>query len=203
MAKTDKAVTGDRVITPKGRLSFASIFEPDTKGKYPTGQYKATILFYPKTDKEAMVGLNAMKAAALKVAQEAFGKETKLSDIQHPFNQGNKKAEKYEAYTDAIFVTAKSKYRPGVVDAKKAEILDPQDLYSGCWVRASLVPYSYDGKEKGVTFRLCNIQKLADDKRFGGGSRAEDDFDAVESGSQASEEEPFEDEDDGLGFGGK
>lgn len=60
-------------------------------------------------------------------------------------------------------------------------ILDPADLYSGCYVRASinLYPFSKNGN-KGIGAGLNNIQKLAEGEALGGRSRAEDDFEAVE-----------------------
>jgi hypothetical protein len=59
-------------------------------------------------------------------------------------------------------------------------ILDQADLYSGCYVRASinLYPFNKNGN-KGIGAGLNNIQKLADGEPLGGRSRAEDDFEAV------------------------
>lgn len=192
-----KNVTGTRVITPRARLSFPSLLSPDVGGQYSDGKFKATFIF-DKKDKNVMDGLKAMSEACKKVATEAFGADLKGVDM--PFRDGNEKADKNEAYKDAVLITAKSKYRPGLCGPDpKNEITEEGELYGGCYVRASLVPFSYaQGKNRGVSFRLCNVQKLAEGEQFGSARVAPVlDF-GGEIASQGSEEVPFDE--DNLGF---
>lgn len=202
MAKNDtETQTGERVITPKARLSYAYLFEPDQKGKFSDGKYKATFLFDP-SDKAVEAGLTTMKKAALAVARAAFGEKTKLSEIQHPFRDGSEKAEENPEYKGMIFVTARTKFRPGVIDQKKNPVETDDTVYSGCYVRASLVPFSYvQGKDKGVSFRLCNVQKMADGESLGV-PRIDpaDEFESVSS-ADVDEKTPFKDADDDDGLG--
>ena len=194
MAKT---VTGPRVITPRARLSFPSLLRPDTGGQYSDGKFKCTLVF-DKKDQAVLAGLKDLNVAAKKVAMEAFGPEAKGIDM--PFRDGNEKADKNEAYKDTVLITAKSKYRPGVCGPDpKVEITEEADLYGGCYVRASLVPFSYaQGKNTGVSFRLCNVQKVAEGNPFGGNRvTAADEFGAVPSIAN-NEATPFEEDD--LGF---
>jgi hypothetical protein len=195
-----KNVTGQRVITPKARLSFPSLLKPDVGGQYSDNKFKATLIF-DKNDKAVMEGLKAMNAACKKVAAEAFGADIKGIDM--PFRNGDEKAEKADFYKNTILITAKSKYRPGLCAADpKVEITEESDLYGGCWVRASLVPFSYaQGKNRGVSFRLCNVQKLAEGEQFGGTRVAPaDDFGSA--AVDADEETPFDDDtkEDNLGL---
>lgn len=43
------------------------------------------------------------------------------------------------------------------------------DIYSGCWVIASVTAYAYDNQSVGVAFSLQNILKLRDDTPLSGG----------------------------------
>jgi hypothetical protein len=77
------------------------------------------------------------------------------------------------------FLNANSNEKPGIIDQYKNEILDPSEVYSGCWGRASInfFPFNSNGN-KGVAVGLNNIQKLGDDDHLGGArTSAEEDFD--------------------------
>lgn len=207
MAKS-KTVTGTKVFTPKGRISYPKVFSPDSSGEYADDKYKATFLF-DESNVQVAEGLKAMKKAVLEVAQKAFGAGVKLKEIQHPFRDGNQKYEADKAknthYKDTIFMTAKSKFKPGVVDAKVQPIDNEGDLYGGCYVKASLIPFSYmKGSNKGVSFRLCNIQKLAEGEPLGGGGPTDptDDFksEVTDEAESAGQDEKFDDESDSLGL---
>ena len=89
--------------------------------------------------------------------------------------------EKNPEYKGCYFVNCNSGQKPGVVDAQLNPIMDKSEVYSGCYARASINFYAFnvDGN-KGIASGLNNVQKLADGERFGGGSRASDDFTAVE-----------------------
>lgn len=190
-----KMIIGKKLITPKGRLSFFSLFSPDTRGDSPDGKYKATILF-DKNDPEVIAALKVMKKECQRIGAETFGADAKF---ELHFKDGNEKAEKYPDYKEHIYISAKTKARPQVVgpDLKN---LEDGDLYAGCWVRASLTPFAYDQKgNRGVSFWLGNVQKIKDGEAFGGGrSNPEDDFEVLESqvedaGSTDSEEDvPFQ-----------
>ena len=57
--------------------------------------------------------------------------------------------------------------------------MEPEEIYSGCYVRASINAYAFNIQgNSGVSFGLNNIQKVRDGEPLGGGgSKAEDDFD--------------------------
>ena len=55
--------------------------------------------------------------------------------------------------------------------------IDPDEIYGGCYVFAALGAYPYDMMgNRGVSFGLDGIQKVADGDPFDGRSRAEDVF---------------------------
>lgn len=76
------------------------------------------------------------------------------------------------------FINAKSKTKPGIVDAACNPILNPEEeIYSGMYGRASINFYCYNtGMSKGIACGLNNVQKIADGERLGGRASAESDF---------------------------
>ena len=101
----------------------------------------------------------------------------KPSKLWDPLQDGDDKADTNPEYADCWFVTAKSNSRPGVVDAEKVEIMDPEEIYSGCYGRASITFYPYNKSSNGIGAALNNVQKLSEGERLGGSrASAEDDF---------------------------
>jgi hypothetical protein len=74
-----------------------------------------------------------------------------------------------------------NKTKPGVVDAQVQPILDPTEVYSGCYARVSInaFPFNTSGN-RGVSFGLNHVQKLGEGEPLGSITKAENDFDAVE-----------------------
>ena len=88
------------------------------------------------------------------------------------------------------YLTAKTSRKPQVVDLDRDDIFDEEEVYPGCYVRATLVFFPYNNEGKGVGCLLNNVQKLEDGERIGGGAAsAAEDFD---------DEDDLEDEDDDL-----
>jgi hypothetical protein len=77
-------------------------------------------------------------------------------------------------------MSVSNKTKPGIVDQNVQPILDSTEVYSGCYARVSITafPFSASGN-KGVSFGLNHVQKLADGESLGGITKAEDDFSAV------------------------
>lgn len=172
-----------KCITPKGRLSFPSLFETAVIDGEETGKYQGTILI-PKN-----VSLKALKAAANNAAIQQWGtadvkklpKGKKGVPFAWPFNDGDDK-EDLEGYPDHIYIRASSNRRPQVVDIDRQPITAEDDnIKAGDYVRFSLSAGAYGGPgtkfNPGVTFYLQNVQKLADGEPFAGGSTADQDFD--------------------------
>jgi hypothetical protein len=176
---------GENVLTPKFRVSFPYVFRPQVNKMNPGAEakYSLTMLFEKGAD------LSALKKAAETAIVDKWGADkTKWpKNLRNPFrDQGDKEFEGYEA--GAIFITATSKQRPGLVDAKLQDIIEEKDFYPGCYARATVRAFAYDNNgNRGVSFGLQNIQKLADGDPLGGRTRPADDFepvgDAVYSGS--------------------
>lgn len=171
--------TGTKVTTGKVRLSYAHLFEPHAiDGNEP--KYSVSVII-PKSDKET---LQAIKEAVAEAKEQGKGKwgGKVPANIKTPLRDGDIDREGDEAYAGCYFLNANSKNKPGIVDINVQPILDATEVYSGCYARLTLNFYAYNANgNKGIAAGLGNVQKLADGEPLGGFTRAEDDFDAIES----------------------
>jgi hypothetical protein len=179
-----------KVITGKVRLSYAHIFKPQAGIGGGEEKYSLSAII-PKSDIATIEKIEKAIEAATKEGIGRFGsKFGKAANFRNPLRDGDIDKADDAAYQDSYFLNVKSKTKPGVVDKDLEEIIDPSEVYSGCYGRVSVVgfPYSVNGST-GISFALQNVQKLADGEPLGGKSRAADDFSAFAS----------DDEDDLLG----
>lgn len=172
-----------KVVTGRVRLSYANLFTAVASRDNPGAEPKfSTSILIPKSDTKTY--------AALKAAQEfaIAGKWPKRpAKIATTLHDGDGVKEKTgEAYGPECkghwVMSVSSKQRPNVVDAALQPVMDAGAVRSGDYARVSLNAYCYDvNGNRGVSFGLNNVQKLADGEPLGGGrTRAEDDFTAVE-----------------------
>jgi hypothetical protein len=176
----------EKLITPEAMLSYPALFEPKPT---PSGdlKYGCALVFQDGAD------LSALKKAALSALEERWGAKAKemlqKRQLKWPFRDGAERdAQGYGPGT--TFINVSSKQQPGVVDryagadGRPRPITDSSEVYPGCFVRASLRPFTYDTNgSKGVSFGLQNLQKLRDGERIDGRMRPEDEFEAVEHGA--------------------
>ncbi len=177
-----------KVTTPKFRASFVQAFEPKIyKGGSP--KYSIVMLFSEKKELGELYKL--IKATAMEkwgeIPKEVLYNPKEDSEYC-PFKNGNsEKKSGYDGYEDTIYATASSLYPPAVVDTGDPSkgispqvILDPKELFSGCYARASVIAFGWESKGyRGVSFGLQNIQKLADGEPFSGRGNPEADFDPI------------------------
>lgn len=167
----------EKTKTPKFRVSFPNVFKPRAMSADQEPRYSIVALFEPDAD------LSNLKRIAKQAVKEQWG-DSPPANLRSPFRDQADKAD-YDGYTPgAIFITAKSKRRPGLVDRNREEILDESDFYGGCYAHMTVVAATYGGPGTGITpgvsFYVNNIQKLADGEPFGNRSRPEDDFEALD-----------------------
>lgn len=163
------------VVSPEFRMVFPNLFEPKAikiNGK-PTGEprYDLTMLFEPGPD------FDTLKTAAVGVAKAKWPNRD-LKELRFPFKGGDTMAAKSASrgkdgdfYKGKIVLSASSKFKPGVVDANKQDILDTSKVYSGCWGYAELNFVAYDGVsggQDGVKAYVNFVMKSRDDDRIAG-----------------------------------
>lgn len=157
------------VKTPEFRMSFPHLFEPSRFEGEEQGSYSVLMVFDKDTD------LKPMKQAVLQVAKEKWPKHDFSkglpAGVRSPFCDGNEKVESWgEEFADKVYVRAKTKKRPPVVDARGIPVEDAEKAYAGCYARAVVTPSVYDkAGNKGVSFYLAAVQILRDGERLGSG----------------------------------
>ncbi|WMJ79560.1 DUF2815 family protein [Clostridium sp. MB40-C1] len=179
MAKVTAKRTGTKVTTGKVRLSYAYLFEPRAiEGNEP--KYSVSVII-PKTDTETLKAIKEATNEAKELGKAKWGGKIP-PNLKTPLHDGNVDRPDDEAYANCYYVNANSKNKPGIVDKNVQPILDATEVYSGCYARLTLNFYAYSaGGNKGVACGLGNVQKLEDGEPLGGFTRAEDDFEAIET----------------------
>ena len=174
----NKISSATKVVIPC-RISFANIFEAKSING-GEAKYSVSCLI-PKEDKKTLLAIHK----AVEAAKED-GKTRKWGgkippNLKLPLRDGDIDRPDDPNYANAYFVNANSNERPGVVDRRRVPITDPLEVYSGCYVRASLTFYPFNTNgNRGVACGLQNIQKWCDGEPLNGRVRAEDEFDALD-----------------------
>jgi hypothetical protein len=128
-------------------------------------RFTVTMMFDKKTD------ITILRKAANDALIAEFTADKKLwpKGLTSPFHDGDTEPTKdgVDEFKGIIYVDAWTKNPPLILDRRKQEILDKNEIYSGCYARASLNAFAYNRPEKkGVSFQLRGIQKLEDGEPF-------------------------------------
>lgn len=157
-----------KVITGKVRLSYVNIFKSRAFKNGQDAKYSVCLLI-PKQDKATVQKIRAAIDEAIRegIATKWGGK--KPANLKLPLRDGDaERADEAPEYADMFFLNANSDRKPGIVDKDRNEILDPDEVYSGCWGRASINFYPFNSNgNRGVGVGLNNVQKLKDDEHLG------------------------------------
>jgi hypothetical protein len=165
-----------KVITGKVRFSYLHVWEPSAIDEAQEKKYSASLII-PKSDTNT---LDEIKAAITAAAQ--IGKDTKFggkvpSNLKTPLRDGDEERPDDENYANSYFINANAKTKPGIVDKNAKPILDQDEVYSGCFGRASITFYAFNTSgNKGIACGLNHLMKTEDGEALGGRSSAESDF---------------------------
>lgn len=171
-----------RLMTPVFRVSFPQLFEAKAYGDGDPKYSLSAIVQKNATGKDKQL-MQAMYKAAETIAiakfgEAAFRKMRKLNQFKWPIRDGEEKdMDGYGA--DVVFFSLSTKMAPGVIGRNK-EPLSEKDLYAGCYARATVSPYAFDNKSKGVAFGLNNVQKVGEGEAFTQRTTADEDFDEAD-----------------------
>lgn len=176
-----------KVITGKVRFSYVNIFKSRAFQAGQDAKYSVCLLI-PKEDKATIKKIKATIDEAVQegIASKWGGK--KPANLKLPLRDGDdERADEAPEYEGVYFLNANSTQKPGIVDKDLNEILDPDEVYSGCWGRASInfFPFNSNGN-KGIGVGLNNIQKLSDGDPLG----------AARASAEADFSDDFEDDED-------
>lgn len=172
------------------RLAFPALFEAKTVNGEGEPAFSAAFL----------IATNSPDIKTLKDAFEVIGKDkwgakwaTVKKEIEAKdrtaLHDGDTKAD-YAGFAGMMFVSARNKTRPLVLDADKSP-LTAQDgkPYAGCYVNASIELWAQDNNYgKRINASLRGVQFLRDGDAFaGGGAASDDEFDDVAQGATADD----------------
>lgn len=173
----------------KVRLSFPELFEAKAVNGQGAPAYSASFIL--PTDHPQV---KEIKAAMKAVAKEKWG--AKADAIYAAAEKGDKlglhdgDTKEYDGYAGNLYISARNKTRPLVVDKDKTPLTASDGKpYGGCIVNASLEVWAQDNDfGKRINFSLRGVQFVEDGDRFGGGGVAgEDDFDDLGDGADAED----------------
>lgn len=168
-----------KVLTGKVRFSFVKVFTPEAMNEGEQPKYSLCILI-DKNDKTTLKNINQAIDNAIELGknklQDKTGNVNKAA-IKLPLRDGDIQKPGEAGFEGCMFLNASSVRQPGIVDANREAIISPNELYSGCYGRATLNFYAFNvSGNKGVAVGLNNIQKLAEGERLDGSVSAEEDF---------------------------
>lgn len=167
------------------RLAFPDIFKV---GKF--GDFGAALLMEPKHPAVA-----ELRKAFTVVAKEKWGvkadaivKSLTATD-KLCLRDGEAKSE-LEGYSGNLYVSARSKVRPLVLDADRTPLVaDDGKPYSGCYVNASIEIWAQDHSDFGkrINAGLRGIQFVRDGDAFSGGGKPASEEEFADLGTETVE----------------
>ena len=167
-----------KVVTGLVRFSYVNIFRSRSFREGQDAKYSICLLI-PKEDKATLKKIKAAIEEAMQEGASSMWGGKVPKNVKSPLRDGDdERADEAPEYEGMYFINANSSQKPGIVDKDLNEILDPDEVYSGCWGRASINFFPYDSNgNKGIGAGLNNIQKVKDGEHLGAArASAEDDF---------------------------
>jgi len=164
------------IISPTGYLSFANVFEKRAVVQGGEERYSVNLIF-DENDQKTEAYKNLQKAI-LDAAKQFWG-DKMPKGINWPLKDAEEKSGTYEGYTPGRkFISAWTKTAPGIINAKREDILDRDAVFAGQRARLAIKPFAYDkGGNKGVGLVFDSLQIVkADMPRIDGKAPAKDLF---------------------------
>ena len=184
-----------RYLTPAFRLSFPALFQAESYDGGPP-RYGLSAVWTPgkfnEKDKKLWAALRAALDAESKSRFKKAWKDLP-ANVKRGLRDGAERADMEGYGAGTVFASLTTKMRPGVVDQSRNKIAPEEgnddEIYPGCYCRATVTVYSYDNKGKGVALGLMNVQKVADGDRLDSRTDAAGDFEEVDDGWMDENEE--------------
>jgi hypothetical protein len=154
------------VMTETFLCLYPHVFEPSKfEGEEGEGDYSLVMVF------DNAEQIKALKEAARKALADKWPKGAPQG-LRSPFRDGSEKAADWGDFMQGkIFVRAKTRRQPVVMDRSTRNLADKNAIYSGCYCKASVCPFVYDkAGNRGIGFRLNGVQLVRDGEAIGGQS---------------------------------
>lgn len=193
-----------RYQTPVFRMSFPHLFTAQAGPDGGEPKYGLAAVWDPSkfTDKEKALWKKIMGAIDAECKKRFKKSRKELMELNSNGasyklvpRDGRVKAD-LEGYGEGtLFANLTTKMRPGVINLEKEDIGpehgNDDEIYPGCYARATVTVYSYDNKGKGVALGLMNVQKVRDGERLDARTDAAEDFEDDYEGPVDDETEDF------------
>ena len=164
-----------KVVTGKVRFSYLHVWEPAAVEEGSQKKYSFSLII-PKSDTDTVARIKNAIQSALEAGKAKFGGKIPAS-LKLPLRDGDIERADDDAYLNSWFLNANSSKQPGIVDQNVQPIIRQDEIYSGCYGRASINFFAFNTNgNKGIACGLNNIQKLSDGELLGGRTTAEFDF---------------------------
>ena len=157
-----------RITTGIVRLSYVHLFEPTPN---PSGELKYSVaILIPKSDKKTLAAISEAIGNAIENGADKFNGISK-NKLKNPLRDGDEDRPGDAAYEGCYFINANNSRKPKVVNASLQEVIDPEEVYSGCYAKACITfyPFSASGN-RGIACSIDAVQKIRDGESLGGGS---------------------------------
>lgn len=154
------------VTTGKVRASYVHIFMPRTPDNGGEAKYSITLLI-PKNDTATLNAIYTdIERAKQEGAQKAFGGQIP-PQCKVPIYDGDGYGPSGDAFGEecrgCMVLRTSAKQQPVIVGLDMQNIINPADVYSGCYVRASVNMFAYNSNgNKGIGCGLNAVQKIED-----------------------------------------
>lgn len=183
MAKNEKS-NPFKLVLGKHRVTYVHVKEPatfkDDKGAEGDPKYDVTFLI-PK-DHPDVPRIKKVIKSVYDANKESLFKGTPITsrNFWNPLRDGEEWLEEHPEATEyegMYFLKASSKSQPAVFDQDKQDIIDLDEVYSGCYCRGVIAGWGFNKKSKGISFFLNSLMKIDDGERLGGFTATADDYD--------------------------
>ena len=165
--------------TPIGTVLFPAVFEKAKGMDGGEGKYEIVLAIPPENVKTAEF---AAIDGEVKRLLADLSKQIKVpvASLKNPLRPNEERNAKYpDTYPEGgFFFTAKSNFKPTVIDRSKLTITDPEGVWSGQEGRLLISAYSFNKNgNRGVAISLDGVQITdANKERLGGGGNVADAF---------------------------
>lgn len=188
--KCEKLKSGN-IRTCEVRLAYANLLKPRANNQGGKPKFGVAALFPKGADLKLLY--DAVEAAGRDKFGDKYNALDKAGKLKSPFKDQGSNVDDEGELRDGfnkgcvyISTTANEDRRPPVVGSDLSPLVDLNEVYSGMWARLSIRAFAYDTDgNRGVSFGLRAVQKIADDDPLGGGGpvNVENEFEAVEGES--------------------
>lgn len=168
-----------KITTGKVRFSYVTLAQPRASEEGAEPKY-SVVLLIPKSDTATVKKIKTAVAEAAEAFRAKNGAASLPANPLTPLHDGDGSKPNGGEYGEECkgcwVMNASSKVKPLMRDAFNEELLDPNEIYSGCYGRAVINFYGYNNRRKGIGCGLLGVQKLHDGDPLGGTMATADDF---------------------------